>query len=168
MSVKRQGVFIRLPDREIAKVRELAKAAGMPVSGFVKMLLLGAESSDAAPAKKAREAQIADIVGRLDGVEGVTEALVERIADLENAVATMAETLSEFVRVPSFIEWRARAKSENVAQKPGETDLQFLLRLAQAYYNKYRVWPDPSDPNKFGAFPSSAQPAQWPKSPPKG
>ena len=103
---------------------------------------------------------------RLDAVENAIDNVFDRLSALENATTTIAESVSELVRTPSFIEYRARAKAKNITQQPGESDLQFLLRLAKSYYARYRAWPDPSDTNRFGAFPATAKPEQWPKAPP--
>lgn len=143
---------VRLAESESKKLDALAKAAGMSKSQFVRLLVLGAESSDSAPAKQARNVQISDIVDRLDA--------------LETALEQLAGLVVETARVPAFIEYRARAKADGITAASGETELQFLIRLARHYYLQYRVWPDPADANKFGGFPASAKPADWPKAPP--
>lgn len=90
--------------------------------------------------------------------------LAERLAILESqqreanmALAHSAESfnallanLNEFLRIPSFREYRARDLAIGSTQKKDEPEFDYLLRLAHNYWGQYQVWPDPGEKATFG------------------
>jgi hypothetical protein len=134
---------VRLPESDMKRIEGIAKAAGMPVSSFIRMMLLAGD------AEKTQSSQDAD-----------------RLENLENAVRDLAAIVAESVRVPSFFEYRVRQKVDGLTKPAGESELDFLIRQARMYYSNFRVWPDPADAAKFGGLPAGVQATQWPKAPP--
>ena len=56
------------------------------------------------------------------------------LANSAESFNTLLQNLNEFLRVPSFREYRARDAVEGSIKREGEAELNFLIRLANRYY----------------------------------
>lgn len=74
-----------------------------------------------------------------------------RLAEIERALSELATVVRASMRVPTFVEYRARAYAIADRQKSGETETQYLSRLAREYMRTYGSWPDPTKQSEFGA-----------------
>lgn len=100
-----------------------------------------------------------------------TEPVVdnEKLAKIENqqqeisaAFTTLLDRLSEFLRVPSFREYKSRRLAEEPVLKQGENQRDYLIRIAEDYYNIYNIWPDSTDKQHFGSTPEGGFPKDRP------
>jgi hypothetical protein len=150
---------IRLSEDEAVKVRRYAKATDLSVNGLFRLLVqkLGQPEKPNSPPKST-----ADITASSEELLAELDNLGHTISDVEGHLAKLVSRLTDVMRVPSFLEFRARQQVEGVDY--GYDDkLANLVAQARAYYSLYRVWPDPTDSGRFGAFPFAV--SDWPKDP---
>lgn len=89
------------------------------------------------------------------------KTISNRLADIERAISELATATRAATRVPTFVEFRARAYAQQDKQRPDETETQYLARLAREYMRLYNVWPDPGKQPEFGALPREFNRAEF-------
>lgn len=85
----------------------------------------------------------------------------QRLEQIERAISELAIAVRAATRVPTFVEFRARAYAQQDKQRPDETETQYLARLAREYMRLYNVWPDPGKQPEFGALPREFNRAEF-------
>jgi len=150
---------IRVSDEEAGKVRRYAKATELSVNSLFRLLIekLGQ------PEKPNRQPEnLSNAAASSEALLAELDQLSHTISDVESHLEKLVFRLTDVMRVPSFLEFRARQQVEGVDY--GYDDkLEYLFAQAKAYHSLYRVWPDPGDASRFGTFPFAV--SQWPKGP---
>lgn len=82
-------------------------------------------------------------------------------AEITAGFNALLDRLSEFLRVPTFREYRGRRLAEDPIIH-GENPRDFLIRIAQDYYRLYNQWPDQTDKQRFGSVPDNGFPKTRP------
>lgn len=95
---------------------------------------------------------IRDVI-RMQAAESDMKTIANRLTDIERAISELAIATRAATRVPTFVEFRARAYAQNDKQKSDENETQYLARLAREYMKLYNAWPDPGKQAEFGALP---------------
>ena len=165
--IKTEYLKFRATREEAKEIDRICKTLGLSRSDYLRAVAFGAPAPRATPSPAAETAHAPDF----DLLQADIAALKTQQEEMNAAQAQAAESfnalvqnLNEFLRVPSFREYRARDAVEGTIQKPGETELNFLIRLANRYYLIYKVWPDPTNINIFGKINEETK-ANFPKSP---
>lgn len=99
---------------------------------------------------------------RLASLEAGQRDIQIALNDSASAFAALMTNLNEFLRVPSFREYRARDVAGDSIKRDGEAEDAYLLRLAHRYFIQYQVWPNAEDKATFGPAPG-ADLAKFPK-----
>jgi hypothetical protein len=168
---KSEYLKVRLDADELREIERQARALNLPKSRYARLLLTSGKSPPSSPPGGAGvvayqpsveriEAQIADMRAELADIR-------ESLTASARAFEELLTFLRESQRIPSFREYRSRAIAENIVNNPGETEQQYLLRLAARYYLLYRRWPTPSDNLQFGPIPQNFDLQKWPMTPPR-
>lgn len=149
---------------EAREIERYAKALGKTKSEYLRLCALHSYAQ-----KTSAPVAAPEIESRIDALAGQVADLQSAVIDLRRASAESAAAfdsllahLRELLRVPSFREYRARAAAEGDRQRPGESSIDTLLRLARDYHRQYGVWPDIRDTMKFGTLPNDVDPNKWP------
>ncbi len=162
---KTHKIDVRLEADELLELERQAKILNMPKSRLARILLTGAAVSKPQPqqppaaAPAFDDSRLADIERRLGEVE-------ESLSASARAFDMLLQQLGEFLRVPSFREYRARLVVEGVEKRQNEDDAQFLVRAASRYFVLFQAWPDPTDSRRFGPVPQGVDLAKFPPRPP--
>lgn len=98
---------------------------------------------------------------RMQVAESDMKTISNRLSEIERAISELAVATRAATRVPTFVEFRARAYAQNDKQRPDETETQYLARLAREYMKLHNVWPDPSKQSEFGALPREFNRAEF-------
>lgn len=166
-SMKKYNVSLKMDSAEFKELERICKLLNLGKSEYLRAVAFGAKAPTATPTAPAEAAPAPD----LTILQADIAALKTRQEEMNTTQAQAAESfnalvqnLNEFLRVPSFREYRARDAVEGTIQKPGETELNFLIRLANRYYLLYKVWPDPTNINIFGKINDETK-ANFPKAP---
>lgn len=139
-------ISVRLTRDEIRRLDRQAAGLGISRSDLVRAMLSG---------------------GAMTGTDDATDTIKAMRGEINAAFDELLKKLTEIIRVPSFTEWRARKSAELDRRRENESNLDYLLRLATAYYTAYGVWPDPDDRDRFGPIPPDVDKAKFPRHPPK-
>ena len=165
--IKTEYLKFRATQEEAREIDRICKLLGLSRSEYLRAVAFGAKAPTATPTAPAETAPAPDFdllqadIALLKSQQEEVNATLAQSAESFNA---LLQNLGEFLRVPSFREYRARDAVEGSIQKPGETELNFLIRLANRYYLLYKVWPDPTNINIFGKI-SDETKANFPKAP---
>ena len=172
--IKTEYLKFRATQEEAREIDRICKLLGLSRSEYLRAVAFGAPAPGATPTQPAAAAPAPDfsfLKADIDFLKQQQEELKQQQQETAAALAQSAESfntlldyLNQYIRVPSFREYRARDAVEGTIQKPGETELNFLIRLANSYYLIYKVWPDPTNINIFGKISDEAK-ANFPKSP---
>lgn len=158
---------VRLDADDMLTLERQARTLAIPKSRLARLLLTGgalAKPQESAPAAVSAVAPVFDD-SRLDAVESRLVEIDESLASSARAFDNLLQQLSEFLRVPTFREYRARLHAEGVEKRQNEDDMQFLVRAANRYFVVFSVWPNPSDPRNFGPTPQGFDAAKFPRTP---
>ena len=165
--IKTDYLKFRATREETREIDRICKTLGLSRSDYLRAVAFGAPAPGATPAQAAAAAPAPDF----DLLQAEIAALKAQQEEMNAALAQSAESfnnlldyLNQYIRVPSFREYRARDAVEGTIQKPGETELAFLLRLANRYYILYKSWPNAADINTFGKITDDTK-ANFPKAP---
>ena len=166
-SMKKYNVSLKMDSAEFKELERICKTLNLSKSEYLRAVAFGAPAPTSTPNPTAETAHAPDFdllqadIALLKSQQEEVNATLANSAESFNA---LLQSLGEFLRVPSFREYRARDAVEGTIQKPGETELNFLIRLANRYYLLYKVWPDPTNINIFGKI-SDETKANFPKAP---
>lgn len=166
-SMKKYNVSLKMDSAEFKELERICKLLNLGKSEYLRAVAFGAPAPIATPSPAAETAPAPDLsilqadIAALKTQQEEMNAAQAQAAESFNA---LVQNLNEFLRVPSFREYRARDAVEGTIQKPGETELNFLIRLANRYYLLYKVWPDATNINIFGKINEETK-ANFPKAP---
>lgn len=172
--IKTEYLKFRATRDEAREIERIAKTLGLSRSDYLRAVAFGAPAPGATPTQPAAAAPAPDfsfLQADIDLLKQQQEEIKQQQKETAAALAQSAESfnalleyLNQYIRVPSFREYRARDAVEGTIQKPGETELAFLLRLANRYYILYKTWPNAADINTFGKITDDTK-ANFPKAP---
>ena len=167
-------ITFRLKAEEARELERICTTLGLSKTDYLRAVAFGAPAPGATPTQPAAAAPAPDfsfLKADIDFLKQQQEELKQQQQETAAALAQSAESfnalleyLNQYIRVPSFREYRARDAVEGTIQKPGETELAFLLRLANRYYILYKTWPNAADINTFGKITDETR-ANFPKAP---
>lgn len=167
--MKTRLVGFKATDDEFKEIERIAKTLKLSKTDYLRAVAFGAPAPMSTPAAAPASApapDLAPVTARLETVES-------RIAEINAALMQSAESfnallqnLNEFLRIPTFREYRARDQAEGSIKKPDEPELTYLFRLANRYAVKYDAWPNPDDKNQFGPVPAGTDIEKFPKTRP--
>ena len=173
--IKTEYLKFRATQEEAREIDRICKLLGLSRSEYLRAVAFGAPAPTSTPAQAAETAPAPDfsfLQADIDLIKQQQEELKQQQKETAAALAQSAESfntlldyLNQYIRVPSFREYRARDAVEGTIQKPGETELAFLLRLANRYYILYKTWPNAADINTFGKITNEETKANFPKAP---
>lgn len=156
---------VRLDAAEMLDLEKQSRLLNLPKSRLARLLLTGAAVSKPQPQTSATTAPAFD-GSRLDSIEARLSEVEESLSASARAFDTLLQNLNEFLRVPSFREYRARLGAEGIEKRQNEDDLQFLTRAASRYFVLFQAWPNPADPRSFGPVPVGVDLSTFPPRPP--
>ena len=165
--IKTEYLKFRATRDEAREIERIAKTLGLSRSDYLRAVAFGAPAPGATPTPTAETAPAPDLAllqADIAALKTQQEEMNAAQAQAAESFNALVQNLNEFLRVPSFREYRARDAVEGSIQKPGETELNFLIRLANRYYLIYKVWPDATNINIFGKI-SDETKANFPKAP---
>ena len=174
-SMKKYNVSLKMDSAEFKELERICKLLNLGKSEYLRAVAFGAPAPTSTPTQPAETAPAPDfsfLQADIDLIKQQQEELKQQQQETAAALAQSAESfntlldyLNQYIRVPSFREYRARDAVEGTIQKPGETELAFLLRLANRYYILYKTWPNAADINTFGKIANEETKANFPKAP---
>lgn len=165
---KTRKIDVRLSADDMLEIERQARALGMPKSRLARLLITGGgvpkpqQSTPAAPATPA--ATFDD--SRLSAMEDRLGEIEESLSASARAFDNLLSQLTEFLRIPSFREYRARAVVEGIEKRQTEDDMQHLMRIASRYFVLYQRWPNPRDSAAFGPLAQGIDLSKFPAQPP--
>lgn len=162
---KNHKIDVRLEADELLELERQAKILNMPKSRLARILLTGVAVAKPQPQQSPAAAPDFDD-SRFSAVEARLSEVDESLSASARAFDTLLSQLNEFLRVPSFREYRARLGAEGVEKRQNEDDTAFLIRAASRYFVLYQNWPSPSDSRSFGPTPQAFDAAKFPTRPP--
>lgn len=168
-------ITFRLKAEEARELERICKTLGLSKTDYLRAVAFGAPAPGATPSPAAETAPVPDLAllqADIDQLKQQQEEIKQQQQETATALKQSAESfnslldyLNQYIRVPSFREYRARDAVEGTIQKPGEAELAFLLRLANRYYILYKTWPNAADINTFGKIANEETKANFPKAP---
>lgn len=165
--IKTEYLKFRATQEEAREIDRICKTLGLSRSDYLRAVAFGASAPRATPNPAAETAPAPDLAilqADIAALKTQQEEMNAAQAQAAESFNALVQNLNEFLRVPSFREYRARDAVEGTIQKQGESELNFLIRLANRYYLIYKVWPDPTNINIFGKISDEAK-ANFPKAP---
>ena len=165
--IKTEYLKFRATQEEAREIDRICKLLGLSRSEYLRAVAFGAPAPGATPTPTAETAPAPDLAllqADIAALKTQQEEMNAAQAQAAESFNTLLDYLNQYIRVPSFREYRARDAVEGTIQKPGETELAFLLRLANRYYILYKTWPNAADINTFGKITDDTK-ANFPKSP---
>ena len=160
-------ITFRLKTDEARELERICQTLGLSKTEYLRAVAFGAPAPTSTPNPAAETAPAPDLTllqADIDLIKQQQEEMNAAQAQAAESFNVLIQNLNEFLRVPSFREYRARDAVEGTIQKPGETELAFLLRLANRYYILYKTWPNAADINTFGKMTDDTK-ANFPKAP---
>ena len=167
-------ITFRLEAEETREIDRICKTLGLSRSDYLRAVAFGAPAPGATPSPTAETAPAPDfsfLQADIDLLKQQQEEIKQQQKETADALAQSAESfnslldyLNQYIRVPSFREYRTRDIVEGTIQKAGENELSFLTRLATRYYLIYKAWPNPSESTAFGPAADETK-ANFPKAP---
>lgn len=161
---KKHVITFRLDGDEMAEIERICKTLRLSKTDYLRAVALGGQAPIGLPV--ATPAPPMD-ESRLVALEAGQRDIQMALNDSASAFTLLLTNLNEFLRIPTFREYRARDLAGNSIKRDGEAEEVYLLRLAHRYFIQYQVWPDPEDKTKFGPAPG-ADLAKFPRIKPAG
>lgn len=161
-------ITFRLKTDEARELERICQTLGLSKTEYLRAVAFGAPAPTSTPNPAAETAPAPDfsfLQADIAALKTQQEEMNAAQAHAAESFNALVQNLNEFLRVPSFREYRARDAVEGTIQKPGETELAFLLRLANRYYILYKTWPNAADINTFGKITNEETKANFPKAP---
>ena len=165
--IKTEYLKFRATRDEAREIERIAKTLGLSRSDYLRAVAFGAPAPGATPTQPAAAAPAPDLTllqADIDLLKQQQEEMNAAQAQAAESFNTLLDYLNQYIRVPSFREYRTRDIVEGTIQKAGENELSFLTRLATRYYLIYKAWPNPSESTAFGPAAEETK-ANFPKSP---
>ena len=166
-SMKKYNVSLKMDSAEFKELERICKLLNLGKSEYLRAVAFGAPAPGVTPSPAAETAHAPDF----SFLQADIAALKTQQEEMNTAQAQAAESfnalldyLNQYIRVPSFREYRTRDIVEGTIQKPGEAELAFLTRLATRYYLIYKAWPNPAESTAFGPAAEETK-ANFPKAP---
>ncbi len=156
---------VRLDADDMLQLEKQSRLLNMPKSRLARILLTGGAVAKPQPPQPQQTAPAFDD-SRFSAVESRLSEIDESLSASARAFDTLLTQLNEFLRVPSFREYRARLGAEGVEKRQNEDDMQFLIRAAQRYFIAFSAWPTTDDSRAFGPLPPGFDAAKFPRTPP--
>ena len=166
-NLKKHNVSLKLNSAEFSELERICTTLGFSKADYLRAVAFGAPAPGATPSPTAETAPAPDfsfLQADIDLLKQQQQETADALAQSAESFNTLLDYLNQYIRVPSFREYRARDAVEGTIQKPGETELAFLLRLANIYYILYKTWPNAADINTFGKMTDDTK-ANFPKAP---
>lgn len=166
-SMKKYNVSLKMDSTEFKELERICKMLNLGKSEYLRAVAFGAKAPIATPSPAAEAAHAPDLAilqADITALKTQQEEMNAAQAQAAESFNALVQSLNEFLRVPSFREYRARDAVDGSIQKPGESELNFLIRLASRYYLIYKVWPDATNINIFGKLNDDTK-ANFPKTP---
>ena len=173
--MKQRLIGFKATNDEFREIERICQTLGLSKTEYLRAVAFGAPAPGATPTPAAETAPAPDfsfLQADIDLLKQQQEEIKQQQKETADALAQSAESfnqlldyLNQYIRVPSFREYRARDAVEGTIQKAGETELAFLLRLANRYYILYKTWPNAADINTFGKITNEETKANFPKAP---
>lgn len=142
-----------------------SRLLNMPKSRLARLLLTGGAVSKPQPQEPAAAPPVFDD-SRLSAIEARIGEVEESLSASARAFDTLLSQLVEFLRIPSFREYRARAVVDGIEKRQNEDDMQHLMRIASRYFVLYQRWPNPRDSVSFGPVAQGVDLTKFPARPP--
>ena len=166
-SMKKYNVSLKMDSAEFKELERICKLLNLGKSEYLRAVAFGAPAPGATPSPVAETAPAPDfsfLQADIAALKTQQEEMNAAQAQAAGSFNTLLDYLNQYIRVPSFREYRTRDIVEGTIQKPGEAELAFLTRLATRYYLIYKAWPNPSESTAFGPAAEETK-ANFPKSP---
>lgn len=166
-NMKKHNISLKVDSSEFKEIERICKTLGLSKSEYLRAVAFGAPAPISTPAQAAETAPAPDfelLQAEIIEIKQQQQETAAALAQSAESFNTLLDYLNQYIRVPSFREYRARDAVEGTIQKPGETELAFLLRLANRYYILYKTWPNAADINTFGKITDETR-ANFPKAP---
>lgn len=152
---------------EFKELERICKLLNLGKSEYLRAVAFGAPAPTSTPAQAAETAPAPDfsfLQADIDLIKQQQEEMNAAQAQAAESFNTLLDYLNQYIRVPSFREYRTRDIVEGTIQKAGENELSFLTRLATRYYLIYKAWPNPSESTAFGPAAEETK-TNFPKAP---
>ena len=165
--MKQRLIGFKATNDEFREIERICQTLGLSKTEYLRAVAFGAPAPGATPSTTAETAPAPDfsfLQADIAALKTQQEEMNAAQAQAAESFNALVQNLNEFLRVPSFREYRARDAVEGTIQKPSESELNFLIRLANRYYLLYKVWPDPTNINIFGKISDDTK-ANFPKAP---
>ena len=160
-------ITFRLKAEEARELERICQTLGLSKTDYLRAVAFGAPAPNSTPAQAAEAAPPPDfsfLQADIDLLKQQQEEMNAAQAQAAESFNTLLDYLNQYIRVPSFREYRTRDIVEGTIQKPGEAELAFLTRLATRYYLIYKAWPNPAESMAFGPAAEETK-ANFPKAP---
>ena len=165
--IKTEYLKFRATRDEAREIERIAKTLGLSRSDYLRAVAFGAPAPGATPTPTAETAPAPDLAllqADIAALKAQQEEMNAAQAQAAESFNTLLDYLNQYIRVPSFREYRTRDIVEGTIQKAGENELSFLTRLATRYYLIYKAWPNPAESTAFGPAAEETK-ANFPKAP---
>ena len=165
--IKTRLLGFKATDDEHKEIERICKTLGLSRSDYLRAVAFGAPAPTSTPAQAAETAPAPDfsfLQADIAALKTQQEEMNAALAQFAESFNTLLDYLNQYIRVPSFREYRTRDIVEGTIQKAGENELSFLTRLATRYYLIYKAWPNPSESTAFGPAAEDTK-ANFPKAP---
>ena len=160
-------ITFRLKTDEARELERICQTLGLSKTEYLRAVAFGAPAPTSTPNPAAETAPAPDfsfLQADIAALKAQQEEMNAALAQSAESFNTLLDYLNQYIRVPSFREYRTRDIVEGTIQKPGEAELSFLTRLATRYYLIYKAWPNPSESTAFGPAAEETK-ANFPKAP---
>ena len=166
-NLKKHNVSLKLNSAEFSELERICTTLGFSKADYLRAVAFGAPAPGATPTQPAAAAPAPDfsfLKADIDLLKQQQKETAAALAQSAESFNTLLDYLNQYIRVPSFREYRTRDIVEGTIQKAGENELSFLTRLATRYYLIYKAWPNPSESTAFGPAAEETK-ANFPKAP---
>ena len=165
--IKTRLLGFKATDDEHKELERICKTLGLSKTDYLRAVAFGAPAPTSTPAQAAAAAPAPDfsfLQADIAALKAQQEEMNAALANSAESFNALLDYLNQYIRVPSFREYRTRDIVEGTIQKAGENELSFLTRLATRYYLIYKAWPNPSESTAFGPAADETK-ANFPKAP---
>lgn len=160
-------ITFRLKAEEARELERICKTLGLSKTDYLRAVAFGAPAPNSTPTQPAEAAPAPDfdlLQAEIIEIKQQQKETADALAQSAESFNALLDYLNQYIRVPSFREYRTRDIVEGTIQKAGENELSFLTRLATRYYLIYKAWPNPSESTAFGPAAEETK-ANFPKAP---
>lgn len=165
--MKQRLVGFKATNDEFREIERICKLLNLTKSEYLRAVAFGAKAPTSTPNPVAETAHAPDfsfLQADIDLLKTQQEEVNATLANSAESFNALVQNLNEFLRVPSFREYRTRDIVEGSIKKEGESELNFLIRLANRYYLIYKIWPNTAESTAFGPVADDIK-TNFPKTP---